>query len=131
MEYTGIYNDSLLDFLTRKNYDIWLENALVIKKSWGFQRGKSDQLDAQRIAQYAFRFQDKAQRWQPDRSVIRQLKALVSIGERLIKSRDSISKPLNEYKTFMPASYKMFKEGCKGSLQTIEGEGDGNGAKER
>ena len=85
----------------------------------GFQRGKSDQLDAQRIAQYAYRFKDKAQLWKPDRAVIGQLKALVSIRERLIKSRDSIAKPLKDYKKFMPASYKMLKEGCKGSLQTI------------
>lgn len=119
MEYTGIYNYTLVDFLTRKNYPIWLENPLAIKKSLGFQRAKSDRLDAKRIAQYAYRFQDKAQRWQPDRAVIRQLKALVSIRERLIKSRASIAQPLNEYKRFMPASYKMFKQGCKGSLQTI------------
>ena len=119
MEYTGIYNYTLVDFLSRKHYALWLENAVAIKKSLGFQRGKSDRLDAKRIAQYAYRFQDKAQRWQPDRGVIRQLKALVSIRERLIKSRASIAQPLNEYKKFMPASYKMFKEGCKASLQTI------------
>ena len=119
LEYTGIYNYTLVDFLTRKNYPIWLENPLAIKKSLAFQRGKSDQLDAKRIAQYAYRFQDKAQRWLPDRAVIRQLKALVSIRERLIKARAGIAQPLNEYKRFMPASYKMFKEGCKGSLQTI------------
>ena len=104
MEYTGIYNYILVDFLTRKHYAIWVENALAIKKSLGFQRGKSDQLDAKRIAQYAYRFQDKAQRWLPDRAVIRQLKALVSMRERLIKARDSIAQPLNEYKTFMPGS---------------------------
>ena len=85
----------------------------------GFQRGKSDRLDAKRIAQYAFRFQDKAQRWIPDRSAIRKLKALVSIRECLIKSHDSIAQPLKDYKTFMPASYKMFKQGCKASLQTL------------
>lgn len=104
MEYTGIYNYILVDFLTRKHYAIWVENALAIKKSLGFQRGKSDQLDAKRIAQYAYRFQDKAQRWLPDRAVIRQLKALVTMRERLIKARASIAQPLNEYKTFMPGS---------------------------
>ena len=105
MEYTGIYNYIFLDFLSTNNYPIWIENPLAIKKSWGFQRGKSDRIDAKRIAQYACRFQDKAQRWQPDRSVIGKLKALVSMRERLIKSRDSIWKPLNEYKRFMPENY--------------------------
>ena len=117
MEYTGSYNYTLVDFLSRKHYAIWVENAVAIKKSLGFQRGKSDRLDARPIAQYAYRFKDKAQLWQPDRAVIRQLKALVSIRERLIKSRASIVQPLNEYKKFMPASYKMFKEGCKATLQ--------------
>ena len=63
LEYTGIYNYTLVDFLTRKHYALWLENPLAIKKSWGIQRGKNDRIDAQPIAQYAFRFQDKAQRW--------------------------------------------------------------------
>ena len=94
MEYTGIYNDILVDFLCRKHYVIWLEHALAIKRSWGAQRGKRDRLDAKRIAQYACRFKDKAQRWIPDRSVIGKLKALVCIRERLIKSRDSIAQPL-------------------------------------
>ena len=120
MEYTGIYNYILLDFLSSKNYAIWLENALAIKRSLGFQPGKSDQLDAQPIAQYAYRFKDKAQLWKPDRAVIGKLKALVSIRERLIKSRDSIAKPLKDYKRFMPASYKMLKEGCKATLQGAE-----------
>ena len=119
MEYTGIYNDILVDFLSSNKYEIWVEHALAIKKSLGFQRGKSDRLDAKRIAQYAFRFQDKAQRWIPDRAAIRQLKVLVSIRERLIKSHDSIAQPLKDYKTLMPASYKMFKQGCKSSLQGI------------
>ena len=117
MEYTGIYNYIFLDFLSTNNYPVWLENALAIKKSLAFQRAKSDRIDAQPIAQYACRFQDKAQRWQADRAVIGKLKALVSMRERLIKSRASIAKPLNEYKRFMPASYKMFKEGCKATLQ--------------
>ena len=94
MEYTGLYNYTLLDFLSTNNYAIWVENPVAIKKSGGFQRGKSDKLDAERIAQYAYRFKDKAQLWVPDRSVIRELKTLVSIRENLIKSKDSLSKPL-------------------------------------
>ena len=44
--------------------------------------------------------------------------ALISIREGLIKFRNSLfSKPLKDYKKFMPASYKMVKEGCKATLQ--------------
>ena len=120
MEYTGIYNYTVVDFLSKKHYALWVEHALAIKKSSGFQRGKSDRLDAKRIAQYAYRFQDKAQPWIPERQVIRQLKVLVCLRERLIKSKDNLAKPLKEYKKFMPESYKLCKKGTKASLQAIE-----------
>ena len=120
MEYTGIYNYTVVDFLSKKHYALWVEHALAIKKSSGFQRGKSDRLDAKRIAQYAYRFQDKAQPWIPDRRVIRQLKALFSLRERLIKSKDSLTKPFKEYKKFMPEIYKMLKKGMQTNLRETE-----------
>ena len=102
MEYTGIYNDKVVEFLSSKHYALWVENALAIQKSLGCQRGKSDTLDAKRMAQYAYRFQDKAQPWIPERQVIRQIKALVCLRQELIKSKDTIAKPLKEYKKLMP-----------------------------
>jgi len=42
----------------------------------GLQRGKNDQIDAHRIAPYAYRFQDLAQLWEPilqSRSVYDQI----------------------------------------------------------
>jgi transposase len=59
MEHTGIYNYPLLDYLSGKQASIWLESALQIKHSSGLQRGKNDKIDAQRIAFYAYRNQDK------------------------------------------------------------------------
>ena len=120
MEYTGIYNYTVVEFLSKKNYALWVENAVVIQRSLGIQRGKNDMLDAKRIAQYACRFQDKAKQWIPDRSVIQKLKALISTRERLIKAKDSLEKPLKEYKKFMPDSYPMLKQSCQASLQELE-----------
>lgn len=56
MEHTGIYNAHLLDFLHKLHFPIWLESSLQIKKAGGLQRGKTDSIDAQRIAEYAYRF---------------------------------------------------------------------------
>lgn len=53
MEHTGIYNAHLLDFLHKLHFPIWLESSLQIKKAGGLQRGKTDSIDAQRIAEYA------------------------------------------------------------------------------
>src|SRR3978361_682013 len=50
MEHTGIYNQHLLSFLYSKKAFVCLEAAIHIKLSSGLQRGKSDQIDAIRIA---------------------------------------------------------------------------------
>lgn len=65
MEHTGIYNAHLLDFLHKLHFPIWLESSLQIKKAGGLQRGKTDSIDAQRIAEYAFRFRDQLRLWEP------------------------------------------------------------------
>jgi transposase len=53
MEHTGIYNAHLLEALYDSKCPIWLESSLQIKQAGGMQRGKTDKVDAQRIAQYA------------------------------------------------------------------------------
>ena len=54
MEHTGIYNVHLLEVLYESTCSIWLESSLQIKQAGGMQRGKTDKVDAQRIAQYAY-----------------------------------------------------------------------------
>jgi len=51
IEHTGIYSNPLLDYLTEKGIKVCVESALQIKKSQGIKRGKSDKVDARRIAQ--------------------------------------------------------------------------------
>src|SRR5690606_558776 len=67
MEYTGIYNNVLLDYLLSCKSLIWLESAVQIKQSQGITRGKSDVIDAVRIAEYAFVFKAKMRLWTPVR----------------------------------------------------------------
>lgn len=59
MEHTGIYNAHLLEVMHKSGLLIWLENSTQIKQASGMQRGKSDSVDARRIAEYAFRFRDQ------------------------------------------------------------------------
>ena len=53
MEHTGIYNAHALEVLFQVQFPIWLEASLHIKQAGGLQRGKSDRVDAQHIAEYA------------------------------------------------------------------------------
>src|SRR5688572_6826623 len=55
LEHSGIYSYPLLDYLTRMEIKVCVESALQIKQSQGVKRGKSDQVDARRIAQYAYK----------------------------------------------------------------------------
>jgi hypothetical protein len=54
----------LVAFLQARQAFVWVENAVEIKWSMGLQRGKTDAVDAQRIALYAFRNKDKAKAYQ-------------------------------------------------------------------
>lgn len=96
LEHTGVYSSLLLRFLDEKSANIWIENALTIKRSLGIQRGKSDRVDAIRIAEYAYRFKDKCALWKPARKQVSILKALISLRFRLIKTKKTLRAPLQE-----------------------------------
>ena len=87
MEHTGIYNAHLLEYLLELQLPVWLEASLQIKQAGGLQRGKNDAIDAQRIAEYAYRFRDRLRVWQPPRAVIQEL-AFLSGGRAVPLGND-------------------------------------------
>jgi transposase len=126
MEHTGIYNAHLLDFLHKLRFPIWLDSSLQIKKAGGLQRGKTDSIDAQRIAEYAFRFRDQLRLWEPPRTVIQQL-ALLSgrrcgaVRQRLIGVYNQLAGPLAEQQGFIdPTLQKQLHKSCQASLLVLE-----------
>lgn len=120
MEHTGIYNQHLLSFLYAKRADVCLEAAIHIKLSSGLQRGKSDQIDAVRIAQYAFKNCTELRLWQPKRQVIQQLKHLSGLRNRLINARKQLSVALNETVSFDRNAAGECKKLCKASLKALD-----------
>ncbi|MFN8348570.1 MAG: transposase [Spirosomataceae bacterium] len=65
MEHTGIYHTRLLKYLQSRKASIWLESGSQIKYSMGDVRGKSDVVDAQRIARYAYKNRDETKLYVP------------------------------------------------------------------
>ena len=121
MEHTGIYNYPSLDYLSEKDASIWLESALRIKHSAGMQRGKSDRIDAERIAFYAYRNQDIAKLWQPTRQVIKDLKSLTALRTRLINAKKQLKSSLQEGKQFLTKTLqKKMHQCCQHSLKGLE-----------
>ena len=121
MEHTGIYNAHLLDFLHKLHFPLWLESSLQIKKAGGLQRGKTDNIDAQRIAEYAYRFRDQLRLWEPPRAVIQPLAMLSATRQRLIGVYNQLAGPLAEQQGFInPTLQKQIAKTCQASLKALE-----------
>jgi transposase len=98
-----------------------VEKAIEIKRSSGLQRGKSDEVDAQRIAFFAFRNQDRVRLWTAPRTVIQQLKRLTGVRERLLLMVAQLNKPLQESKRFDSKEvFCAIKKSCQSSLRAIK-----------
>jgi transposase len=109
-----------LSQLTVSGFPIWLESSLQIKQAGGLQRGKSDQIDAQRIAEYAFRFRDRLRLWQPPRQLLQDLTNLSALRQRLMLVRSQLQQPINEQAGFSnPKRQKQLIKNCQASLKAI------------
>jgi len=97
MEYTGIYNWPITEFLSGTKFVLCLEMAMQIKLSLGVQRGKNDKLDAERIAEYAYVQREKLKQWLPSGKVIEKLQHLMAARERIITASKMLEVPVNEF----------------------------------
>lgn len=89
-EHTGLYSVGLTEFLLKKNLFLWIENPLQIKLSTGIKREKNDKVDSLEIAQYAYRFRDKAQACCPTDKDITSLSLLLAFRERLNRNKRAL-----------------------------------------
>jgi transposase len=121
LEYTGIYNNYVTSTLQLMHANIWVEKAIQIKRSSGLQRGKSDKVDSQRIAFFAFRNHDRARLWTPPRVVIQQLKRLTRIRERLLVMTSQLKKPIKESEKFDPKEvFMLVKNSCQSTIKSLK-----------
>jgi transposase len=96
MEYTGLYNTALVNFLVKQQAQLWVEMPLRIKRSAGFERGSDDKTSSIKIALYALRHQDKIQRWRPVDSTIEKLKNLIAQRDRVMNAIVQLTVPVKE-----------------------------------
>jgi transposase len=121
LENTGLYHRALVAFLQAHQAFVWVENAVEIKWSMGLQRGKTDTVDAQRIALYAFRNQDKAKAYQQQDAIRDKLADLLAARERLIKASSQLLVPIKEMKEAgLDQQARIVEKVCKQSLLTLK-----------
>lgn len=84
-EHTGSYGLILCSFLEHHKLTYTVVPAAEIQRSIGLTRGKSDRIDAQRIAQYAYTFREKLSPFQLPNKVLLMAKQLMTYRQQLVK----------------------------------------------
>ena len=90
-ENTGGYSKALCNYLYGSGYDMWLENALSIKRSYALQRTKSDKADSGIIAEYAMRNYDQMRLYKPLRKNLERLREVFLYRHNLVKLKVSMT----------------------------------------
>ena len=120
-EYTGRYIYPLTVACQELDLFLWLDDPTRIKNSMGLTRGKNDVIDAARIAEYAFRYSDKAVRYSiPDAALV-SMKNLLSDREFLLIDKKRYQAQLSDQKRYMdPIDFKHKSTRWKKVIRSIE-----------
>ncbi|MFZ1807827.1 MAG: transposase [Cyclobacteriaceae bacterium] len=101
MEYTGIYNNLLVECLLGHKITTYIVSGLAIKNSQGISRGKNDKIDARRIADYGVRYNDKLIPFTMCSDVLKKLKALKTKRAQLVKVKAQLVQSNTDSKKFL------------------------------
>ncbi len=96
MEHTGLYSYRLEQYLHEEQICFSKVSGLAIKRSMGLVRGKTDKLDAFRIARYGVEKADQLRVVQPMNKSLQRLQTLHSTRERLVRNRASLITAVKE-----------------------------------
>lgn len=85
MEHTGHYGSLLALMLHQNQICFYMINPLEMKKSMGVQRGKTDAIDAYRIASYTISNLHRLELYRLPTKKLRKLKVFMTARERYVK----------------------------------------------
>lgn len=121
MENTGIYQNFIVEYLSKKKLKFSVPSALEIRYSLGITRGKTDKIDAERIALYAERYQDQLKQWEPKRKVIIHLHHLNNLLKKLKKIKVILKVRSNEGNVFNDKKMQTYiQQYCSNTLAAID-----------
>ncbi len=96
MESTGYYNWPSYRVFDNLNLELYVINALHLKRSLGLVRGKNDLIDAEQIAKFLKLHLENLHPFIFTRKVIRKIQALIAYRNRLINSKLKFKVPCKE-----------------------------------
>lgn len=100
VEDTGMYSFPLIYTLHQLGFAVWVVDAYHLKNSIGRVKGKTDEIDAKRIAKFARRNHEDAKLFAPSHEALVKLKSLISQRSRLLKAIHSLTQGIGEERLF-------------------------------
>lgn len=97
-EHTGNYGLLLSSLIQSEGFSYTAVPAVEIKKSIGIARGKSDHVDAKRIAEYAATHEHKLKESQLPSNELMEIKNLLAYRTQLTKIRSQLTNSCKSYK---------------------------------
>lgn len=97
MEHTGLYSYLFENFLHEKHIAFSKVPAFAVKHSLGIVRGKSDKIDARRLAGYGHKQKENLILEPVVSKELQRLQLLHSTRERLVKHRAALINAIKEY----------------------------------
>ncbi|MEM8967491.1 MAG: IS110 family transposase [Bacteroidota bacterium] len=98
IEHTGWYTLLLCSFLQEEQLAFGLYAPLHLKRSLGLTRGKTDKIDAQRLAYYAFSHRHALKLTLLPSATLLKAKNLFAFRDRLVKTQSSLKVTITDLK---------------------------------
>jgi transposase len=97
-ESTGVYSEKIAYFLFAKKFKVAQEHPLKVKRAFKISSNKTDSVDSQQIAEYAFRFLDELVIWQPKEDILEKMEQILLTREFIVKQKTAFKNSLSSYK---------------------------------
>ncbi|MES1219878.1 MAG: transposase [Bacteroidota bacterium] len=112
LEYTGGYEYKWIQHCASKDIPFARVPGLAIKRSLGITRGKTDKIDAARIAQFADEKHKQLSPQKPVNITILQLKDLLAFRKRLVRENAGYKASIQERKHMYEVGNSDFMMAC-------------------
>ena len=87
MESTGVYGEQLCYYLYVRGYRVAVDPPLKVKRAFKIAGHKTDAVDSLQIAEYAIRFYDSLNIWEPREAIVEKVKSILATRELLVRHR--------------------------------------------
>lgn len=94
MEHTGVYSESLCEWLFKAKVPFYLLNPDVLHGTGKVMRGKNDEIDSQRLAKYIYTNHEDLEFGEPVKPIFKQLRALRVERKNAIQARTKFKNEL-------------------------------------